>query len=89
MRSGLVVDPECQKLGLGRKLAVFDNEKADEAGARIWVSANINSKKLFLSLGFVEVGSESVALEESENGKQKIGTVWLTVREPKGENLKE
>ncbi|KAE9366218.1 hypothetical protein N431DRAFT_351361 [Stipitochalara longipes BDJ] len=80
-RSGLVVDPAYQKLGLGRKLAVYDNEIADEAGARIWVSASSNSKKLFLSLGFVVLGTESVVLSEDENG-EKIGMNLVTMREP-------
>ncbi|KAH8748537.1 hypothetical protein F5882DRAFT_422027 [Hyaloscypha sp. PMI_1271] len=83
-RSGLLVDPSYQKLGLGTRLAVFDNEIADEAGARIWVIASSNSKKLFLSLGFVVLGTESVVLEESEDGGKKVGTLSITMREPKG-----
>jgi GNAT superfamily N-acetyltransferase len=83
-RSGLLVDPSYQKLGLGTRLAVFDNEIADEAGARIWVIASSNSKKLFLSLGFVVLETESVVLEESEDGGKKVGTLSITMREPKG-----
>lgn len=81
-RSGLIVDPAYQKLGLGRRLAAYDNEIADEAGARIWVSASSNSKKLFLSLGFVVLGTESVVLEVDENGAEKVGMNWVTMREP-------
>jgi GNAT superfamily N-acetyltransferase len=83
VRSGLVVDPAYQKLGLGRRLALFDNEIADEAGARIWVTASANSRKLFASLGFVELGTESVVLKEGEDGEEKVGTTWVTMREPK------
>jgi hypothetical protein len=77
-------DPSYQKLGLGTRLAVFDNEIADEAGTRIWVIASSNSKKLFLSLGFVVLGTESVVLEESEDGGKKVGMLSITMREPKG-----
>lgn len=81
-RSGLIVDPAYQKLGLGKRLALYDNEIADEAGARIWVSASSNSKKLFLSLGFVVLGTESVVLGVDENGEEKVGMNWVTMREP-------
>jgi len=84
LRSGLIVDPAYQKLGLGRRLVVFDNEIADEAGARTWVTASVNSKKLFLSLGFVVIGAQSVVLKEDENGEKKVGTNWVTMREPRG-----
>jgi hypothetical protein len=86
VRSGLIVDAAYQKLGLGRRLAVFDDEIADEAGARIWVIASVNSRKLFASLGFVELGTESVVLGEGgdgEDGEEKVGTNWVTMREPK------
>jgi predicted N-acetyltransferase YhbS len=82
VRSGLIVDPDHQKLGLGKRLAVHDNEIADEAGARIWVSASANSRKLFLSIGFVVLGTESVILGAGENGEEKVGINWVTMREP-------
>jgi ribosomal protein S18 acetylase RimI-like enzyme len=83
VRSGLIVDPVYQKLGLGRRLAVFDNEISDNVSARVWVTTSVNSKKLFLSLGFEVLGTESVVLEESENGEKKVGTNWVMMREPK------
>jgi hypothetical protein len=88
VRSGLIVDPAYQKLGLGRRLAVLDCEIADEAGARTWVIASANSRKLFVSVGFVEVGCESVVLGEGEGGEEKVGRNWVTVREPKGKEEK-
>jgi N-acetylglutamate synthase-like GNAT family acetyltransferase len=59
-RSGLIVEPNYQKLGLGRRLLENDNEMADQAGAKTWVSASVNSKRLFESLGFVQLVEESL-----------------------------
>jgi hypothetical protein len=41
-----------------------------------------------VSVGFVEVGCESVVLGEAEGGKEKVGRNWVTVREPKGKGEK-
>ncbi len=84
VRSGLIVDPGYQKLGLGRRLADFDCQIADRASARTWVVASANSMKLFVSVGFVEVGCESLVLGEGEGGEESVGRNWVTVREPKG-----
>jgi hypothetical protein len=35
-------------------------------------------------LGFVVLGTESVVLEESEDGGKKVGMLSITMREPKG-----
>jgi hypothetical protein len=43
---------------------------------------------LFISVGFVEVGCESVVLEAGEGGKERVGRNWVTVREPKGKGEK-
>jgi N-acetylglutamate synthase-like GNAT family acetyltransferase len=82
-RSGLIVDPHYQKLGLGRRLVEYDNEMADQAQAKTWVSASINSKRLFESLGFVQLADESVNLGAKNNGgEEKVGRTWLFLREP-------
>jgi N-acetylglutamate synthase-like GNAT family acetyltransferase len=81
-RSSLIVDPNYQKLGLGRRLVEHDNEMADQAGAKTWVSASANSKHLFESLGFVQLAEESVDLgEKNEDGEERVGRVWLFLRE--------
>jgi hypothetical protein len=41
-----------------------------------------------VSVGFVEVGCESVVLGEGEGGEEKVGSNWVTVREPKGNGEK-
>jgi N-acetylglutamate synthase-like GNAT family acetyltransferase len=82
-RSGLIVDPKYQKLGLGRRLVEYDNEMADQAEAKTWVSASANSKRLFESLGFVQLAEESVDLgEKDDDGEEKVGGTWLFLREP-------
>ena len=82
-RSGLIVEPNYQKLGLGRRLLENDNEMADQAGAKTWVSASVNSKRLFESLGFVQLVEESLDPgEKNDDGEEKVGRTWLFLPEP-------
>lgn len=77
------MDPDHQKLGLGRRLVEHDNEMADQAGAKTWVSEGLNSKHLFESLGFAQLAEESVDLgEKNDGGGEKAGRTWLFLREP-------
>jgi hypothetical protein len=60
----------------------YDNEMADQAQAKMWVSASANSKHLFESLGFVQLAEESVDLgEKNDDGEEKVGRTWLLLRE--------
>jgi [ribosomal protein S18]-alanine N-acetyltransferase len=70
---GIVVDYRQRGFGLGRKLTEFAIREARKMGChKIRLStyaSNVNSVRLYMSLGFAEVSRESVLMNEEQDVK--------------------
>ncbi|KAE9371562.1 acyl-CoA N-acyltransferase [Stipitochalara longipes BDJ] len=65
----LATSPEYQRRGVASRLLGYGLEKADREGVKVYLSASPMGAVVYARLGFVEVGSLSVDLEEFGGGK--------------------
>lgn len=68
----LSIDPQHQRKGVGRVLAKEGLGRASAEGRDVWLRATVEGRRLYLSLGFEEVGEGRVC------GQRQIAMVKRT-----------
>jgi len=80
----LVVDPEWQRRGVGKRLLEKVLSIVDENGWEAFVDASPAGLGLYKKLGWEEVGRSVVDLGDYGGEKGKMDTTVSLVRKPKG-----
>ena len=82
MLSFLFVDPEYQRQGIGSLLLQWGLKKADEMGAKIWLTSTPKAASMYGRNGWKVMDRHEVDLEK--HGGQGLYVRRWMLREPKG-----
>ncbi len=80
----LAVDPEFQRMGVGKRLLEWGLEKADAEGLECWIDASQAGKGLYEKMGWKEVGVVEIDLGKWGGEEEQTNRTFNMLRLPAG-----